>query len=224
MTPTVRRYDLVIFDCDGVLVDSELIACRVVAECLSEAGFPQEPDDIRAYIGGSSRDMYARLGERFGRPVPDDVGAAVAPRLREAFEAELEPMTGVAALLERVRHTVCVASSSDPQRIRHSLGCTGLLDHFGGRLFSATMVARGKPAPDLFLHAADALAVTPKRCVVIEDSVPGVQAAVAAGMTVIGFTGGAHCRLGHAGGLRRAGARDIARSMPALGAMLGVRP
>ncbi len=214
MTSPVRRYDLIIFDCDGVLVDSELIACRVIAACLTEAGFPQEPDDIRAYIGGSSPDMYARLAERFGRPVPDDVGAALAPRLRQAFEAELKPMAGVAALLERLVIPLCVASSSDPQRIRHSLGCTGLLDHFGGRLFSATMVARGKPAPDLFLHAATALAVPPRRCVVIEDSVPGVQAAVAAGMTAIGFTGGAHCRLGHAG----------PRTMPALGAMFGVRP
>jgi HAD superfamily hydrolase (TIGR01509 family) len=219
----VRRYDLIIFDCDGVLVDSELIACRVVAECLTEAGFAQEADDIRAYIGGSSRDMYARLGERFGRPVPDTVGAMVAPRLRQAFETELRAIAGVAALLERVRQTTCVASSSDPQRIRHSLGCVGLLDHFGGRLFSASMVARGKPAPDLFLHAASALAVAPERCLVVEDSVPGVQAAVAAGMAAIGFTGGAHCRLGHANSLRRAGAREIARTMPALAAMLGAR-
>ena len=219
----MSRYDLIIFDCDGVLVDSELIACRVVAACLTEAGFALEADDIRGFIGASSRDMYARLAERFGRPVPDAVPAAVAPRLRRAFEAELAPIAGVAALLERVRVTTCVASSSEPQRIRHSLTCAGLLDHFGGRLFSASMVARGKPAPDLFLHAADALAVVPARCLVVEDSVPGIQAAAAAGMTAIGFTGGAHCRLGHAGALRRAGAREIARTMHALAPMLGVR-
>jgi HAD superfamily hydrolase (TIGR01509 family) len=214
--------DLLIFDCDGVLIDSELIACRIVAETLTEAGYQSTARDIIAFVGKSSRDMYARLADRFGRALPDDLDARLGQALRRAFAAELQPMAGVDALLCGLAGTRrCVASSSGLERIRHSLGCTGLLGHFGDALFSASMVARGKPAPDLFLHAAAAMGVPPARCVVIEDSVPGIEAAVAAGMAAIGFTGGAHCGTDHAARLTRAGAARVAPSMEELGAMLG---
>ncbi len=217
-------FELVIFDCDGVLIDSELIACRVVAGCLSARGYALEAADIVPFIGKSSRDMVATLTARFGRALPDDFDSALAEQLREAFARELQAMAGVAALLDRLHdRAICVASSSNPARIRHSLSCVGLLERFGDQIFSATMVERGKPAPDLFLHAAARMGFPPSACAVIEDSVPGVQAAVAAGMTAFGFTGGSHCRLGHASGLRRAGAREIARTIDALRPLLRIR-
>jgi HAD superfamily hydrolase (TIGR01509 family) len=212
---------LLIFDCDGVLVDSESIACRVVAETLTDAGYPLKAGDIAEFIGKSSRDMYARIAARFGRALPDDLDAALGTRLHQAFASELEPMDGTDALLGTLSGTRrCVASSSGPARIQHSLTCTGLLRHFEPHLYSAAMVARGKPAPDLFLHAASSMGVASADCIVIEDSVPGIEAAVAAGMTPIGFTGGGHCAGDHATRLACAGARQIAGSMAALGALL----
>jgi HAD superfamily hydrolase (TIGR01509 family) len=212
---------LLIFDCDGVLVDSEPIACRVVAETLTDAGYPLKADDIAEFIGKSSRDMYARLAVRFGRALPEDLDTTLGSRLHRAFAAELGPMDGADGLLGTLSSTRrCVASSSGLARIRHSLTCTGLMAHFEPHLYSAAMVARGKPAPDLFLHAASSMGVAPAECVVIEDSVPGIEAAVAAGMAPIGFTGGGHCTSDHATRLGDAGARQIAESMAALGALL----
>jgi HAD superfamily hydrolase (TIGR01509 family) len=212
---------LIIFDCDGVLIDSESIACRVVAETLTDAGYPLQTHDILEFVGKSSRDMYDRLAARFGRQLPDDLDATLGARLRQAFAAELKPMPGVDALLRaHAGSRRCVASSSSPERIRHSLGCTGLLAHFGDGLYSASMVARGKPAPDLFLHAASSMGAAPVHCVVIEDSVPGIAAARAAGMLAIGFTGGSHCDAAHAARLELAGAAPIAGSMAALDALL----
>ena len=216
---------LVIFDCDGVLVDSELIACRVVAETLTDAGYPIAAGDILDFVGKSSRDLQARLAARFGRKLPADFDAALAPRLRAAFAAELVAMPGVDALLAGLASTPrCVASSSSLERIRHSLDGTGLIRHFGDHLFSAAMVARGKPAPDLFLHAAAAMGTPAARCVVIEDSVPGIEAAVAAGMIPIGFTGGAHCGPDQARRLAAAGAASVVATMTALAERLGLRP
>jgi HAD superfamily hydrolase (TIGR01509 family) len=214
--------DLLLFDCDGVLIDSELIACRVVAETLTDAGYALGTHDIIEFVGRSSRDMYARLTGRFGRALPADLDAVLGARLRQAFAAELQPMAGAGALLRGLAGVrCCVASSSGLDRIRHSLGCAGLLEHFGTNLFSASMVAHGKPAPDLFLHAAASMGALPPHCVVIEDSVPGIEAAVVAGMAPIGFTGGAHCASDHADRLTRAGAARIAGSMTALAEMLG---
>ena len=221
---TRRDPELIIFDCDGVLIDSEPIACRIVAECLTEQGFTVETADILTFVGKTSADMYASLESRFGRALPPGLNELIGPRRRAAFERELTAMPSVVALLDALGGTrMCVASSAGLERIRHSLGCIGLLDRFERVLFSAAMVARGKPAPDLFLHAAATMRVAPAACVVVEDSAAGIQAARAAGMRAIGFTGGTHCRLGYASNLRRAGAAEIARTMPALGALLGVR-
>ncbi|MBM3628299.1 MAG: HAD family hydrolase [Alphaproteobacteria bacterium] len=198
---------LVIFDCDGVLVDSEAIACRVDARILTSLGFPHGFDDMRdRYVGIPTAAMCADIEARFGRPLPPDIAQRLLDAVLAAFEDELEPIPGIAAALDAIDLPRCVASSSSPPRIRRSLEIAGLLNRLEPHLFSATMVARGKPAPDIFLHAASAMGVDPRGCAVVEDSVPGVLAARAAGMRVLGFVGGGHCGPGHAARLAAAGA------------------
>ena len=212
---------LVIFDCDGVLIDSEAIACRADSACLVELGIALAADEILdRYLGISAAAMCADIEQRLGRALPADFAETLRLRVAAAFETGLAPMPGVAAVLSAIPYRRCVASSSAPERLRHSLSLTGLLHWFEPHVFSATQVARGKPAPDLFRFAATAMQVAPKACVVIEDSVPGVQAAVAAGMRAIGFTGGGHCRPGHAERLRAAGAAAIAGEMDRLPGLL----
>jgi len=160
--------------------------------------------------------MLADLKARFGCPLGDEFAAVHAARLAALCEAELRAMPGVEAVLDGGSGKMCVASSSSPERLRHTLGLVGLYRRFDPHVFSATMVARGKPAPDLFLLAAQRMAANPARCVVIEDSLPGVEAAVAAGMTAIGFVGGGHCAPGHAHRLRAAGAASVVAAMPEL--------
>jgi HAD superfamily hydrolase (TIGR01509 family) len=212
---------LVIFDCDGVLVDSEVIACRVDAECLTEIGFPTTATYIQEhFVGVSSRTMFEQIEKTHGRMLPGDFPDILERRLHAAFERELEPIAGVADLLPAFGIKVCVASSSQPGRLRHTLGLTGLWPHFTPHVFSATMVANGKPAPDLFLYAADRMAAAPRDCVVVEDSRAGVAAGIAAGMRVLGFAGGSHCASDHADRLRAAGAHAVFDDMRKLPAML----
>jgi HAD superfamily hydrolase (TIGR01509 family) len=213
--------ELVIFDCDGVLVDSEVIACRVLSESLAEVGIAVAADDIAEnYVGLSAATIFADIERRTGRRVPADFAALTRPRLEAAFAADLEAMPGVAAALASIAVKVCVASSSAPARLRHSLTLAGLIDRFGSHIFSAEQVARGKPAPDLFLLAARTMAVSPAACWVIEDSLAGIEAACAAGMTPIGFTGGSHCGPDHGERLRRAGATVILARMDELTRLL----
>jgi HAD superfamily hydrolase (TIGR01509 family) len=219
---------LVIFDCDGVLIDSEVLAVRADVACLAEEGIAQTEEEIlERYVGISMTMMKADLERRFGRKLRDDFDDRHRERLHALFETELRPVIGVAEVLDRLQGKVCVASSSGPERLRHALGVAGLYRRFEPHVFSATMVAHGKPAPDLFLHAASRMAVEPPFCAVIEDSVPGVQAAVAAGMTAIGFTGGSHCRGGHGERLLATGAAAVVATMadllPALGALPQLR-
>lgn len=210
-------HDLVIFDCDGVLIDSELLAVRADVQCLAEDGITQtEGEILERYAGISMAAMKADLERRFGRALRDDFDARHADRLRILFESELQPIPGIAPVLDALRGRLCVASSSAPERLRLTLGLVGLYDRFHPHVFSATMVAHGKPAPDLFLYAAAQMDAEPARCVVIEDSVPGVTAAVAAEMTAIGFVGGSHCRAGHADRLRLAGAAAVIETMAGL--------
>jgi HAD superfamily hydrolase (TIGR01509 family) len=212
---------LLIFDCDGVLVDSEMIACRVDAECLTEIGFPTTAAFIQAeFVGLSSRTMFERFERDHGRKLPADFPAALQRRLAAAFDDELEAIAGVADMLPALGLRKCVASSSHPERLRHTLGLTGLWPHFDPHVFSATMVANGKPAPDLFLYAADRMRTPPRDCVVVEDSQAGVAAGVAAGMRVLGFVGGSHCADGHAGRLRAAGAHAVFDDMHQLPELL----
>jgi HAD superfamily hydrolase (TIGR01509 family) len=183
--------ELVIFDCDGVLVDSERIAIRLDVEVLGELGWTlTEEEVVERFVGISQADMVRQVEEHLGRKLPQAWDEHFVPRYRAALEAELAPVEGIVEALDAITTPKCVASSSMHERIRFSLGLTDLLDRFEGRIFSATDVPRGKPAPDLFLHAAEALGVAPRACAVIEDSAYGVAAARAAGMRAFGYAGG----------------------------------
>lgn len=180
--------ELVIFDCDGVLVDSEPLANRVLSEAIVELGLPADVASVTTRFKGRSLADCVRLIEGdLGRPVPPDFLERLNARTYAAFRESLRPVPGVEAVLESLKHPSCVASSGSHEKMQLTLGLTGLLRHFEGRLFSATEVPRGKPAPDLFLHAARSLGRPPAACWVVEDSLPGVQAARAAGMRVAGF-------------------------------------
>lgn len=210
----MARIELVIFDCDGVLVDSEPISMRCLVESLGRVG---HHIDVAAaqerFLGVSTASMCAMLEEERGDPLPEGFLDDLRRSLFNAFAAELVPVDGVTRLIDRLSVPRCVASSSTPDRIRHSLRVTGLIGRLEPHLFSATMVARGKPAPDLFLHAAKSMGVDPTGCLVIEDSVAGIQAAKAAGMTAIGFTGGSHLdHAEHAAKLSEAGAAFVCPS------------
>ncbi|MBV9604220.1 MAG: HAD family hydrolase [Solirubrobacterales bacterium] len=183
--------ELVIFDCDGVLVDSEPIAVRIDVEMFAELGMTvSEREVIERFVGRSPEVLVQAVEEQLGHPPPDGWEERAESRLRRAFEAELQPVAGIREALALISLPVCVASSSPPERLRFKLELIGLYERFAPHIFSATEVANGKPAPDLFLHAASRMGVDPARCVVVEDSRYGVQAARAAGMSVLGYTGG----------------------------------
>jgi HAD superfamily hydrolase (TIGR01509 family) len=183
--------ELVIFDCDGVLVDSEKLAVKVDAFVLAAVGWPlSEAEIVERFVGRSYRDMTAAIEEHLGRPLPPGWDAPFRHLYRETFDADLTEVDGVTEALDALTLPSCVASSSSHEGLRHTLGLTGLYERFEGRIFSATEVEHGKPAPDLFLHAARTLDVEPARCVVVEDSRYGVTAARAAGMRAYGYCGG----------------------------------
>ncbi|MFC4030944.1 HAD family hydrolase [Streptomyces polygonati] len=183
--------ELVIFDCDGVLVDSEKIAVKVDVDVLAALGWPlTEEEIVERFVGRSFADMTADIERYLGRALPDGWDTPYRRLYREAFERELTPVDGVVEALDALTLPSCVASSTSHAGLRHTLGLTGLYERFAGRVFSAADVARGKPAPDLFLHAARSLGVEPARCLVVEDSRYGVEAARAAGMRSYGYYGG----------------------------------
>lgn len=187
------RYDLVIFDNDGVLVDSEPISNRLLAAYLTELGHPTTYEDsLRDYMGAAMHRVHDLIRERTGRRLPEDFDDVFHGRVFAAFRQDLEPVEGVVEVLEKLAMDgtpYCVASSGSHERIRVGHRRTGLDRWFDDRrIFSAEDVGRGKPAPDLFLHAARCMGVAPERCAVVEDSPLGVRAAVAAGMDVYGYT------------------------------------
>ncbi|WP_395758885.1 HAD family hydrolase [Streptomyces althioticus] len=187
------RYDLVIFDNDGVLVDSEPLSNRHLAAYLTELGHPTTYEDsIRDYMGSAMHRVHDLIEERTGQRLPADFDDVFHARVFAAFERELKPVPGVADVLEQLTADgvpYCVASSGSHERIRVGHRAAGLDRFFDdARIFSSQDVGRGKPAPDLFLYAAERMGTAPERCVVVEDSPLGVQAAVAAGMDVYGFT------------------------------------
>lgn len=187
--------ELVIFDCDGVLVDSEPISLAVLVESLAAAGVTMSEDEAHdRFLGRSLKSMSEILHDEYGLAVDAAFLEAMRKALYERFRSELQPIDGIAETVDGLGVAHCVASSSQPERIRLSLSVTGLLDRFEPNIFSATMVSRGKPAPDLFLHASAAMGVAPARCVVVEDSPAGIAAAKSAGMRVVAFTGGSHAR------------------------------
>ncbi|MGW5972995.1 HAD family hydrolase [Streptomyces sp. NPDC055186] len=186
------HYDLVIFDNDGVLVDSEPISNRLLAGYLTELGHPTSYEDsIRDYMGSAMHRVHDLVEQRTGQRLPADFDDVFHARVFDAFERELKPVTGAVEILERLAAEgvpYCVASSGSHERIRVGHRTTGLDRWFDEeRIFSSQDVGRGKPAPDLFLYAAERMGVAPEQCVVVEDSPLGVQAAVAAGMDVYGF-------------------------------------
>jgi HAD superfamily hydrolase (TIGR01509 family) len=189
----MSRFDLVIFDCDGVLVDSERLSVRLDVELLAQLGWPlSEAEIIERWVGRTEAAMRAEIEEHLGR----DVGLewdAFSDRYLATFAAELEPVDGIHGAVAAIQATgvaTCVASSGDHGKIRRNLARTGLLERFEGRLFSGDDVEHGKPAPDLFLHAASVMGVAPDRTAVVEDSRHGVAAARAAGMWAFAYAGG----------------------------------
>ena len=186
--------DLVIFDCDGVLVDSEMLSCQCLSEALGEYGIELGIEQVLQLFLGKSAAAVTLYWCQRGQPLPETFLPELKSRVRERFRRSLQPIPGIGPLLSSLRTPFCVASSSDLDRVALSLVLTGLAPHFGDRLYTSQMVPRGKPAPDLFLYAAAQMKTAPMRTLVVEDSVSGVAAAKAAGMTVWGFVGGSHYR------------------------------
>ncbi len=213
--------DLIIFDCDGVILESEIISCSSDAEELTRAGFPYTTEDIaERFLGHSLTAMLAAVEREHGRLLPDGFARRLKRTTARRFETELEAVPGIDAVLDALAAPRCVASGSDPARLEHSLRLVGLYERFAPHVFSAEEVENGKPAPDLFLHAASALGVEPARCVAVEDSPAGVEAGRAAGMHVLGFAGGRHCPPGHGAKLSSSGAHRVFDDMAALPALV----
>lgn len=185
---------LVIFDCDGVLVDSERLQVEIEVRYLAELGWPLTFDEVVAhFMGRTEAAMLADIEARLGAPPPAGWFERFSAETQTALDERLEPVEGVRAAIEQLQRDgwqTCVGSSGTPERITRSLTTTKLIDLLDGRLFSGTEVPNGKPAPDLFLHAAQTMGVAPSQCLVVEDSPYGIEAARAAGMAVIGFAGG----------------------------------
>ena len=220
MNPDRVKFDLVIFDCDGVLVDSEVISCRAHAEVLTRHGYPITPDQVLdRFLGVSDREARLAIEAELGSSLPEDFGAQVKQATLRSYATDLKPIPFIRETIVTLGLPRCVASSGTPEKIQHGLTCAKLYDHFAPNIFSASQVARGKPAPDLFLFAAEQMKASPARCIVIEDSLPGIAAARAAGIVVLGFHGGSHCRPGYAATLHAAGAAatfDDMRDLPGL--------
>jgi HAD superfamily hydrolase (TIGR01509 family) len=206
--------DLIIFDCDGVLIDSEILSNRAEVELLKSFGVEFELGDYMAqFVGKSTKDVLRTIEALHNVCLPAEFRRLAEKQIFTAFKTELQPISGIFELIESNNISKCIASSSSLSRLDITLKITGLLDKFSPHIFSAEQVDRGKPAPDLFLFAANKMQVAPDRCVVIEDSPYGVRAGIQAGMTVLGFTGGSHIQPGHAARLRDEGAIDICSDM-----------
>ncbi|MGC1464759.1 MAG: HAD-IA family hydrolase [Pseudolabrys sp.] len=208
---------MVIFDCNGVLVDSEQLATAVVSQEFIRAGFALTPDIVARYFTGRRQtDMFAEVEVAAGRKLPPNFAATVAAATIRRFREELRATAHMAYALSWLRGPKCVASSATLDRMRVSLEATDLIRFFEPYLFSSTEVRHGKPAPDLFLLAAARMRVNPADCIVVEDSTVGVAAAVGAGMTVVGFAGGTHASPHLGSHLMTAGARTVITDMRAL--------
>jgi len=195
-----RSIELIIFDCDGVLIDSEIISARILIDLLSGLGIEVDIDYVREnFLGRSFPKVATEIRESFGRELTADFEETYRSRLASAFRTGLRTVSGVEQVLSGLAVRSCVATSSSPKRVAMSLDISGLAGFFGDRVFTASQVSRGKPAPDLFLFVADQMNSDPARCLVIEDSMPGIQAAQAAGMHVWRFVGASHLRGGDFG-------------------------
>ncbi len=207
---------LVIFDCDGVLIDSEIVSARVDCEILRELGYEITPEELAHRYAGLTTDRIFQLaGEEIGREIPPEMIRRAERETDRRLGEEVEPIPGVHRMLDMLDGPRCICSNSRPERLEVSLVKAGLWDRFRPYVFSARAVGegRGKPAPDVFLHGAKMLETDPSETVVVEDSVVGVTAAVAAGMRVIGFTGASHTWPGHGEALMDAGATTVVRRL-----------
>ena len=207
----------IIFDCDGTLVDSEDITNRIIAEMASELGITMTGDEATATFGGKTLNaVLYKMRELSGKEIPDDWLPRLIKRVSETWKTELNPVNGVRELLERLEIPICVASNGEPIHINQSLRMTGLHDFFDGNIFSASDIGVPKPAPDLFLYAAEKMGFEPEQCVVVEDSIPGVMAANRAKIKVYGLV-----KLCSAEELENAGAIPFT-NMQELSGLLGI--
>lgn len=217
----------VIFDCDGVLVDSEIIALRVELKALADIGLAYDDPHAFAerFLGQTHAAFHAELDkdhrERLGAPLPEGFGARLVDMIWAEMSEFTEAVPGVHDTVAGLTVPVAVASSSGLAHIKHKLRRTGLFEAFDPHIYSGELVPRGKPFPDIYLHAAAQLGSGPRSCIAVEDSVNGVKSAVAAGMTAIGFVGGGHCSPRLSRKLSDAGAQHVARDMPDLARILG---
>ena len=217
----MSTFDLIIFDCDGVVVDSEILSCDCLLTLLRQHEIEIDLAEVyQRFLGRNYQTIVDQYQVWRNEPVPGDFRAKWEAAIRLAFSASLAAMPGVIDLLKSLKIPVCIASSSDLDRVTFSLSLAKLSEFFDGHVFTSQMVKRGKPAPDLFLHAAAAMRADHKHCLVIEDSAAGVRAGKAAGMTVIGFTGGRHCPDGHDMKLTAAGANRITTHMDEIFAII----
>jgi HAD superfamily hydrolase (TIGR01509 family) len=213
----ISRFDLLIFDCDGVLVDSERITNTVFAEMLNELGLPVTLEDMfEKFVGNSMQRCLEIIEMMIGTTPPADFESHYRQRTTLALQKQLEPVRGIREALDQLHLPYCVASSGDHTKMKTTLGITGLLPYFEGKLFSVTEVERGKPFPDVYLYAAQKMSAEPSRCLVIEDTPLGVQGGVSAGMTVFGYA-----ELMSAERLRQAGAHFVFEDMSQLPTLIG---
>ena len=213
--------ELIIFDCDGVLIDSEHIACAIEAQALIDIGCAIDLEEaIQSFTGRPDAEVYAEVERRFGLKIPEDHDERVTAFVKEGFRQGLKATEGIHQALAEIDLPVCVASSSSISRLEFTLGLADLYEKFSPHIFSAQMVKRGKPAPDIFLYAAAEMGIKPTNCLVIEDSSAGVKAGKDAGMRIWGFAGGSHCRAGHAERLLSEGAEMVFNDMALLPALL----
>jgi HAD superfamily hydrolase (TIGR01509 family) len=210
----LSRPDLLIFDCDGVLIDSQHIQCRIDAAEFSRLGYSVTADELlRQFTGFTTKDMQAHVERVLGRSLSPDFGDQRVRLIDAAYQAELKIIPGVREMLAEIGLPSCVASNGRTFRVKRALALIDLLSLFEPHVFGADLVMQPKPAPELFLFAAARMGVPAARCLVIEDSVVGVRAAVAAGMPVLGFYGGGHCYEGYEADLSAAGAAAVFRDM-----------
>jgi HAD superfamily hydrolase (TIGR01509 family) len=194
----LRQISLVIFDCDGVLVDSEYLSATVLIDVFSDIGVRIDLPFVYAnFVGHSFSAVAAKHARQFGTNVPDDFEQHYRNKLLETFTGNLQAMPGIANVLDSLNIPYCLASGSSPTRVNRSLEVANLKERFSNKIFTTTMVKNGKPAPDIFLYAANAMKVLPAECLVIEDSSTGIAAAKAAGMTTWQFRGGIHFNHGY---------------------------
>lgn len=215
----ITTLDLIIFDCDGVIADSEVLSTRATTAALAEFGLDLTEQQVAAlFLGLTLEDGLERIRQQYQLVLPQAFALRKMQLTEQLFRRELAPVQGLVPLLQSLTIPYCVASNSSHERLQFTFEATGLTRYFEGRIYSAEDVAQGKPAPDLFLHAAKQQNAEPQHCLVIDDSPSGVRAAVAAGMPAIGFVGASHAYPALAGQLRDAGATWVMRDYEAVSA------